>query len=108
MTIRTYQHDASGSEVVLTDRALTEQEKPLGPLAFITAGVTGCQLGDSREAVQTALQPPAATSGGTDVYRQPAKSPQMLLVWYVGDRVSRSSPSIAADRDSRIPRSRRR
>jgi hypothetical protein len=90
LTIRTYQRDASGSEVVLTDRAPADAGKPLGPLAYIDAGVDGCRLGDTKAQVKTALKGPAASSGGADVHGQPADSPyEMLLVWYAGGKVSR-------------------
>jgi hypothetical protein len=90
LTVRTYQRDAGGSEVVLTDRALVDTGKTLGPLAFIPAGLPGCRLGDTKERVRTALKEPAAVSAGADIHRQPAGSPyEMLLVWYVESKVSR-------------------
>jgi hypothetical protein len=90
LTIRTYQRDASGSEVVLTDRAAAHAGKPLGPLAYIERGVEGCRLGDTKVQVKTALKAPAASTGGADVHGQPADSPyEMLLVWYAGGKVSR-------------------
>ncbi len=90
LTVRTYQRDGSGAEVVLTDRAPADAGKPLAPLAFIPAGVGGCRLGDTKEQVRTALKAPAATSGGADVHRQPADGPyEMVLVWYVDGKVSR-------------------
>jgi hypothetical protein len=89
-TIRTYQRDAWCSEVVLTDRAAADAGKPLGPWLFLAAGPVGCQLGDTREAVQQALKAPVAASGGADVHRQPASSPyEMALVWYRAGKVSR-------------------
>jgi hypothetical protein len=90
LTVRTYQRDGSGAEVVLTDRAPADAGKPLAPLAFISAGVPGCQIGDTKEQVRTALKAPAATSGGADVHRLPADSPyEMVLVWYADGKVSR-------------------
>jgi hypothetical protein len=90
ITVRTYQRDTSGSEVVLTDRVTAQGSKRLGPLAFIAAGVPGCKLGDTKEQVRTALKAPAAVSGGADVHRLPGNSPyEMVLVWYADGKVSR-------------------
>jgi hypothetical protein len=89
LTIRTYQRDAGGSEVILTDRTV-DPGKSQGPLAFVTAGVKGCRVGDAKEVVHAALKQPVALSGGADVHRQPANSPyEMILVWYAGGKVSR-------------------
>jgi hypothetical protein len=89
-TIRTYQRDAGGTEVILTDRAEAEAGKPLGPWLFLAAGPVGCKLGDSRETVHQVLKAPVAASAGGDVHRQPSDSPyEMVLVWYRDGKVSR-------------------
>lgn len=92
-TVRTYQRDAGGSEVVLRDRTAAEP----APWGFLSRGPAGCSLGAAKESVEKALGAPATTTGGASVYRQPESSPyEMLLVWYNRDRVSRI---VAAHRD---------
>jgi hypothetical protein len=92
LTVRTYQRDGSGSEVILSDRTAADTGKSLGPLAFIEPGVDGCRLGDTREQVRKALKAPVAVSGGADVHGQPADSPyEMILVWYVKGKDPKSA-----------------
>jgi hypothetical protein len=96
LTIRTYQRDAGGAEVILTDRAQADAGKPLPPLAFIAPGVAGCRLGADREAVAAALKAPVGKSGGADVHRPRAGSPYgVILVWY---RAGKASRIVAVDR----------
>jgi len=48
-TFLTYQRDATGSEVVLRDRPLDQfAGAPLAPLAFVSQGVEGCELGNRK------------------------------------------------------------
>jgi hypothetical protein len=96
LTTRTYKRDTGGAEVILTDRGSEDAGKPLGLLAFITPGLSGCRLGDTKEAVVAALKAPVTKSGSADVYRLPPRSPyEMALVWYRDGKVVRI---IAVDR----------
>jgi hypothetical protein len=85
-TIRTYQRDATHSEVVWRERQAGVQP----PWRFVHQGPAGCSLGDTKEQVEQVLKAPAAASGGASVYRQKKSSPyEMLMVWYTGGRASR-------------------
>jgi hypothetical protein len=87
LTIRTYERDAGGSEIVLRDRNAKDEERAW---RFLAQGPSGCSLGDSRERVEGNWGAPATTSAGASVYRQATNSPyEMALVWYTADRVSR-------------------
>jgi hypothetical protein len=88
-TVRTFQRDAGGAEVVLLDRpADRPQGVELPPLEVCPCGVERCSLGDSRDAVHSAWR--TVESGGADVFRLPASSPyEFAMAWYEAGKVSR-------------------
>jgi hypothetical protein len=89
-TVQLYSEDTGGAEVVWLDRSGNAANLEAAPWRFVSGGVKGARLGDSRQAVRTALTAPAAKSGEADVHRLPASSPyEMVLVWYEGEKVSR-------------------
>ncbi len=89
-TVRTYQQDAGGIEVVWMDRRPGEDNLEPPAWQFLERGAPSCRLDDPRSALEATLGGPAAHAGDAAVYRQPASSPyEMVLVWYDGGRVSR-------------------
>lgn len=90
-TVRTYQQDEGGMEVVWRDRTAEDDGLEPRPWQFVLRGVPGCGIDDVRGTVEAALRAPVTTTAeGAVVYRLPASSPyEMVLVWYEGDRVSR-------------------
>lgn len=85
-TIRSFQQDVGGIEVAWVER----KPEPARPWLFVSNGIPGCKLEDTRAAVDAALKAPVATNEGAQVYRLPQSSPyEMALVWYQGERVTR-------------------
>jgi hypothetical protein len=86
--IRTYQRDATGSEVVW--RARPEDDGPSKPWYFVSRGPQGVSLGQPREKVIKALGKPVALDGEAEWFRMPVGSPyEMVLVEWEGGRASR-------------------
>jgi hypothetical protein len=89
-TLLTYQHDPGGAEVVLRDRPAEQPDGvTLPPLQFLTTGINGCRLGDTREQVRKALGA-FKESGGAEVYRLHSSGPHdAALVWYANGKADR-------------------
>jgi hypothetical protein len=84
-TAMTLQRDAGGAELTLRD---LPADKPTGfelpPLRFVSRGVEGCSLGDSRSAVLAhwKIAEPTKTSDGGIVLPMPKSSPYDAVVAY--------------------------
>src|SRR5262249_59171263 len=72
-TVRTYQRDLWGSEVVLRDRP-TDDAAP-APLLTVGRGVKGASLGASRAEVRSSLKAPVKVEDGMEAHAPPAGSP---------------------------------
>ncbi len=90
-TLRTFQSDEGGKEVILRDRPPEMTTLEIPPWAFVSTGLSRVKLGDERAAVEAFFKSPVTTSNdGGEVYRTPESSPyEMLIIWYQNDRVVR-------------------
>ncbi|MFO0927897.1 MAG: hypothetical protein U0736_12795 [Gemmataceae bacterium] len=89
-TVRVLNQDADGYEVILADRPTDSPSLDLTPWQFLSRGVKGAGVGDTKQQVRAALKAPAMTSNGADVHRMPEHSPfEMVLVWYDDGKVVR-------------------
>jgi hypothetical protein len=92
-TVMTLQRDAGGAEVTLRD---APADRPNGvelpPLRFLSRGVDGCSLGDSRSSVleRWKITDPTTTSDGGVVLPMTKSSPYAYVVAYFdNDKVVR-------------------
>lgn len=93
LTVMTYERDAGGIEVALTN---TDTDHPLGielpPLRFCGRGIEACNLGDRRFDVlkRWRIDKPTVTPDGALFFGQPENSPyDLVLVWFEDDRAVR-------------------
>lgn len=88
LTVRVFQRDPWGAELILRDRGADGGEPP--PFRHLGDGVAGAALGATRAEVQAALKSPVKVDGAVEVYRQPAGGAyEAVFVWFAKDRVSR-------------------
>jgi hypothetical protein len=89
-TVRTYQCDDGGMEVIWLDRPPRSAGLDAAPWRFVSDGIPNARLGESRESVEAYFKSPATTNDGGEVYRTADSSPyEMVIVWYDAGKVSR-------------------
>jgi hypothetical protein len=92
-TLMTLQRDGGGAEVILRENPFDRPEGvELPPLRFVSRGVEGCSLGDTRSQVleHWKITDPTTTRDGGIVLAMPKSSPYEALVAYFDhDKVAR-------------------
>ena len=96
VTVLTYQHDAGGAEVTLTDCDADHADGvPLPPLRFCSRGVEACNLGDTRATCSTAGSSPIPSKPMTGLSTSASRTPAPTTSCWPGLRPTRwcaSSP----------------